>query len=108
MKARCDDEREEEHHSRWIKVTGPVEARLAPVLSPGALAFVAGLHREFNDRREGLLRARAARQLEFSAGTLPDFSRRRAASARTRGAPRRCPPIFSAAMWRSPVPWNGR
>ncbi len=56
-----------------VEVTGPVEARLAPVLSPGALAFVAGLHREFNDRREGLLRARAARQLEFSAGTLPDF-----------------------------------
>jgi len=56
-----------------VEITGPVEARLAPILSPGALAFVARLHREFNERREALLRARAVRQAEFSAGTLPDF-----------------------------------
>ncbi|HLJ61181.1 MAG TPA: malate synthase A [bacterium] len=56
-----------------VEVTGVVEARLAPVLSPDALRFVARLHREFNPTRVALLRDRADRQAAFNAGALPAF-----------------------------------
>jgi len=45
----------------------------ADVLSPGAIAFVADLHRRFDSRRLALLAERAARQLRYDAGELPDF-----------------------------------
>ncbi|BAS26886.1 malate synthase A [Limnochorda pilosa] len=56
-----------------IDVRGPVEGPFKEILTPDALAFVAGLHREFNPRREELLRRRAGRQARFDAGELPDF-----------------------------------
>jgi len=40
---------------------------------PGALAFLAELHRRFDPRRRELLAARAERQRRFDAGELPDF-----------------------------------
>jgi malate synthase len=43
------------------------------ILTPEALAFVAGLHRRFDARRQELLAARAERQQAFDAGALPDF-----------------------------------
>jgi malate synthase len=43
------------------------------ILTPEALAFVAGLHRRFDARRQALLAARAERQKAFDAGALPDF-----------------------------------
>jgi malate synthase len=43
------------------------------VLTTDALAFVAGLHRTFDKRRQELLAARLARQATFDAGQLPDF-----------------------------------
>jgi malate synthase len=43
------------------------------MLTPEALAFVAGLHRRFDGRRQELLAARAERQQAFDAGALPDF-----------------------------------
>ncbi|MEX1828068.1 malate synthase A [Luteibacter sp. CQ10] len=43
------------------------------VLSPDALAFVAGLHRRFGARRRALLAERDARQQRYDAGELPDF-----------------------------------
>jgi len=43
------------------------------ILTPEALAFVAGLHRRFDGRRQELLAARAERQKSFDAGALPDF-----------------------------------
>jgi malate synthase len=43
------------------------------ILTPEALAFVAGLHRRFDGRRQALLAARIERQREFDAGALPDF-----------------------------------
>ena len=49
---------------------GEAEAR---VLTPEALAFVAGLQREFNPKRLELLAARAERQDRIAAGELPDF-----------------------------------
>ena len=43
------------------------------ILTPEALAFVAGLHRRFDGRRQELLAARAERQKAFDDGALPDF-----------------------------------
>ena len=53
-----------------ITVSAPDEAG---VLTPEALDLVVALHREFHERREELLRARAARQARIEAGELPDF-----------------------------------
>src|SRR5690606_12903979 len=56
-----------------IDINGPVEGRAAEVLTPQALAFVAGLHRRFDARRRGLLAARETRRARFDAGQTPDF-----------------------------------
>ena len=45
----------------------------AGVITPEALNLVVALHREFRDRREDLLLARAERQKRIEAGELPDF-----------------------------------
>jgi malate synthase len=45
----------------------------AGVLTREALDLVVALHREFRDRREDLLLARAERQKRIDAGELPDF-----------------------------------
>jgi malate synthase len=45
----------------------------AGVLTREALDLVVALHREFRDRREDLLLARAERQKRIEAGELPDF-----------------------------------
>jgi malate synthase len=56
-----------------VRVMGEETAASARVLTPGALAFVAALHRRFNPVREELLRARDARQAELDAGAEPAF-----------------------------------
>ena len=56
-----------------IEVRGPRLERFDEILTPEALGFVAGLHREFNATREQLLQARNERQKRFDAGELPDF-----------------------------------
>ncbi|HZH43197.1 MAG TPA: malate synthase A [Lysobacter sp.] len=43
------------------------------LLTPDALAFLAGLHRRFEPARQARLAARRARQARFDAGELPDF-----------------------------------
>jgi malate synthase len=47
--------------------------RADEILSPGALAFLAELHRRFDTRRRELLARRAERQKLFDAGETPDF-----------------------------------
>jgi malate synthase len=54
-------------------VTGAMGPRFAEILTPEALAFLAGLHRKFDARRKELLAARKARQARFDAGELPDY-----------------------------------
>jgi malate synthase len=56
-----------------VRITAPISAEFARILTPEALAFVARLHRQFESRRQELLARRAARQKEFDAGKLPDF-----------------------------------
>jgi malate synthase len=56
-----------------VEIIGQVDSDFERVLSPQALDFVAGLHREFNPTREALLKRRAERQAQLDAGVLPDF-----------------------------------
>jgi malate synthase len=56
-----------------VRISAPISAAFAEILTPEALAFVAKLHREFEPRRQELLARRATRQKEFDAGKLPDF-----------------------------------
>src|SRR5688572_10475328 len=58
-----------------VEVKGPVEGRLAEVITPEALDYLAALHRAFNARRLELLAARDERQKRFDAGERPDFLR---------------------------------
>ena len=54
-------------------LTRPIPSEHAAVVSPGALALVAALHRQFEGRRRELLERRAARQREIDGGARFDF-----------------------------------
>src|SRR5256885_11561143 len=56
-----------------VQLTNKVEGRAGEVLTPQALAFVAGLQRRFGPRREELLRLRDERQARLDAGEMPQF-----------------------------------
>ncbi|MGH8668602.1 MAG: malate synthase A [Burkholderiales bacterium] len=56
-----------------VSISGRVTREFAQILTAEALAFVAGLHRRFETRRQELLARRAERQQQFDAGALPDF-----------------------------------
>ncbi len=56
-----------------VVVSAEVSAEFAEILTPPALEFVAKLHRTHEKRRAELLALRAARQLRFDAGEMPDF-----------------------------------
>ena len=56
-----------------VEIVGAISDGFETILSEDALAFVAGLHRQFNARRQELLQRRMERQVEFDNGALPDF-----------------------------------
>jgi malate synthase len=56
-----------------MEVLPPVSPAFAEVLTPKALAFLAGLHRAFESRRRELLSRRASVQAELDAGGLLNF-----------------------------------
>ena len=56
-----------------IQSSSPATPAHSEILSTEALAFVAGLHRQFNARRRSLLDERKQRQARFDGGELPDF-----------------------------------
>ena len=56
-----------------VDIRGPVEGRQHEILTAEALAFLAELQRQFNPRREEVLRAREERQQRIEAGETPDF-----------------------------------
>ena len=56
-----------------LSIGGKISPAYAEILSPAALAFFAKLARKFEPTRQALLTARAVRQKQFDAGTLPDF-----------------------------------
>ncbi|MEY5063044.1 MAG: hypothetical protein RLZZ112_1008, partial [Verrucomicrobiota bacterium] len=60
-------------HPQGFEVLGPKLPDSDRVLTPEALAFVAGLHRKFNAERLRLLAARKERQKRIDAGERPGF-----------------------------------
>ncbi len=56
-----------------ITLNGATGTGYESILTPEALAFVAGLARKFEMRRRELMQRRAGRQATFDAGSLPDF-----------------------------------
>ena len=56
-----------------VQIAGNITPAVQEVLRPDALAFVADLHRRFDDARQGLLAARALRQLAIDNGDNPGF-----------------------------------
>ena len=58
---------------KGLEIHAPVSGRMEEVLSPEALEFVAGLHREFEPTRQELLQRRAQRRAELDAGGSLDF-----------------------------------
>jgi malate synthase len=56
-----------------VELNGTLDAAFEDVLTPGALAFVAALQREFGGRRDQLLHARAKRRARLAAGEMLDF-----------------------------------
>jgi malate synthase len=58
---------------KGVLVSGAMGPRFEEILSHDALAFVADLHRRFDETRKRLLALRAERQKRFDAGETPDF-----------------------------------
>jgi len=56
-----------------VEITAAIADKGAEVLTPEAVAFVAGLQRAFNVRRRELLAARIERQKKLDTGERPDF-----------------------------------
>lgn len=56
-----------------VKVLGSVNDSTKKILTKDACAFIATLHRSFNETRKQLLRRRILRQAEIDKGVLPDF-----------------------------------
>jgi malate synthase len=56
-----------------VEVKGAMPPEFAGILTPEALAFVAGLERAFGERRRALLQKRDARQAAIDAGEMPAF-----------------------------------
>src|SRR6476469_9060055 len=75
-----------------VEVLRRVEG-LDTLLTPAALALLAGLHRRFESERQRRLAARRVRQAAFDQGALPDF---RTDTAAIRAADWRVAPLPAA------------
>lgn len=56
-----------------VNILGAINDEHKKILTPAALAFLALLHRSFNNTRKQLLERRKIRQAELDKGNLPDF-----------------------------------
>jgi malate synthase len=56
-----------------VEIKAPVHQSYKRILTPEALQFIAALHRQFNLKREILLRQRVVRQKRIDEGEFPDF-----------------------------------
>ena len=57
-----------------VEFLSPITAAYQRMLTPEAVAFIAGLHRSFNTRRKDLMEARVERQKRMYDGERPDPS----------------------------------
>jgi malate synthase len=58
---------------RGLKIKAPMRPRYEEILTAPASQFLADLHRNFETRRQELMKARADKQKRYDAGELPDF-----------------------------------
>ncbi|CAF9911458.1 hypothetical protein IMSHALPRED_010033 [Imshaugia aleurites] len=56
-----------------VSILGPLNDQTRKILNKEATAFLALLHRSFNEKRKDLLKSRDIRQVELDNGILPDF-----------------------------------
>ena len=56
-----------------VSILGPLNDHTRKILNQDATAFLALLHRSFNEKRKDLLQRRDIRQAELDKGILPDF-----------------------------------
>lgn len=56
-----------------VEISGKTSSEYREILTDEALAFIAMLHRRFNERRLSLLEKRAERQQRLNKGELPNF-----------------------------------
>ena len=56
-----------------VSIVGSLNDHTRKILTKDATAFLALLHRSFNDTRKDLLHRRQIRQAELDKGVLPDF-----------------------------------
>lgn len=56
-----------------VQISGAITEPHKKILSQDATAFLALLHRSFNETRKDLLQRRVIRQAELDKGSLPDF-----------------------------------
>jgi len=56
-----------------VAIKGALKERYDEILTPGALALIADLHRRFDEQRRRLLKMRDERQKGFDNGELPGF-----------------------------------
>ena len=59
--------------NQGVAILGPLSDQSRKILSSEATAFLALLHRTFNETRRELLQRRVSRQAEIDKGVLPDF-----------------------------------
>ena len=59
--------------NQGVAVHGKVDDQQKKILTPEATAFLALLHRTFNETRKNLLQRRDIRQQELDRGVIPDF-----------------------------------
>ncbi len=96
-------------HPDGVEILGSAEAGFDEILTDEALAFVAGLQREFGARRVELLEARAERQIAARRGRASGLPRGDPARCGTRtGGSRQRRPTCATAGSRSPAPPTAR
>lgn len=62
-----------EQINEGVAINAPIKDSYRKILTPEATAFLALLHRTFNNTRKELLQRRVVRQQELDRGVLPDF-----------------------------------
>lgn len=64
---------EKDLHQNGVEITAPITDAFREILTPGAVDFVAGLARQFEDRRQEVLQKRKQFQADIDSGKFPDF-----------------------------------
>ena len=62
-----------QNYGGGIAIAGKITPQFEEILSRAAVDFLAGLARQFTQRRDELLRQREIRQADIDAGQMPDF-----------------------------------